>query len=211
MIIPQTIEQIIGFQATHTDWYGKPLNPDGAIGQKTRWALDMLHLHPWRQQVVASGLYDHAKGVIEVPIGSNRSPEIDKYLRWCNLDPLKNQGQGFRWCASAASYFLSTGTGLVIKLASVNQLAKSLYSTIDPLPGDLAYIVRPDGTGHCGIVLGVTPIEVMILEGNFQNRLYVVRRLRIDLQFATAIQRASIPSVGRDILLIKKDTVSTTL
>lgn len=194
-----TENEILEFQRAihHTDWFGKPLKADGIIGPVTQWAMDMATLKNWRQSVVRLSLTEHAKGIVEIPPGSNRGLEIDKYIIWCNLDPKAKKGEGFRWCAASASYALSAGSPKPIRHASVKNLSKILIPALHPQPGDLAYSLRPDGTGHCGILIGIDEIDAMINEGNSNNRMEVVRRLRANLQFGTIVQ--GLPSMVPDI------------
>ena len=200
-----TEAEILEFQkAKHnTDWWGKPLSLDGKIGPKTQWAMDITTLPEWRQSIIRLSLSECAKGIIETPPGSNRSKDIDKYIAWCGLDPHSSAGEsGYRWCAAAASYALSGGSSKPIREAGVKNLAESLIDTTDnPLPGDIAYIIRSNGTGHVGILLGINATHCMINEGNSNNRMEVVVRLRSGLKFASIGIAQRVAGVGEGIPL----------
>lgn len=207
-----TEEEIIAFQKdpSHTDWFGVPLQPDGDLGRRTRWAMDIATLPLWRQQIIRATLIEYAKGVVEIPRGSNRGEHIDKYIRWCGLDPNAcSKTVGFRWCAASAAYALSGGSPKAIRIAGVKNLAESLYPTNDPLPADLAYSLRPDGTGHCGVLLGLDISDAMINEGNSNHKMEIVCRSRNTLRFASVHPPQRIAAIGAGIPRAGTNSVTT--
>ena len=87
--------QVLEFQRTHLGADGRFLATDGVVGEATRWALEHASgaaqrsgiapslpagLGPQRTRILQVALQEHAHGVVEVPNGSNRGPEVDKYL-----------------------------------------------------------------------------------------------------------------------------------
>ncbi len=125
---PQTEEAVELFQMRSADHFSLPLDMDGKVGPLT-WAS--LFAAPEIATVTAAGSRLLAEtlifaatqiGVMEQPLGSNRGPEVDKYLQSVGIDP--SQGS-FPWCA-AFVYFCfqqaAIGLGLanpVIKTAGV--------------------------------------------------------------------------------------------
>ena len=90
------------FQIRFPDSDGNPLKPDGEIGPLT-WARLFGAPTVPINNVATSDLLDKVLevarsqiGVGEQPPGSNRGPEVDKYITCCGLNP---SGQ-FAWCAA---------------------------------------------------------------------------------------------------------------
>lgn len=166
------------FQSTHTDWTGRPLTVDGQLGPRTRWALAIADLPRWRRRVVQVACSQ--VGVVESPIGSNRGVEVDAYLRPTGLSAVP-------WCAAFVSWVLrEAGLDRPQYHASAAQLLRSLRPVVSPaLPGDVFGWANADGTGHCGLVVGVGDAldVVATVEGNSTNRVRVCWRPRMGLQF----------------------------
>lgn len=149
---------IAAFQRLRIGPDGQKLKPDGVMGPKTRWALAVERLPFWRMTVVLNSL----AWVGHTEVSPNSSPEIDLWLHACGVQP------GNPWCAAFASAMLRSA-GIQVAEASVRRLVEGMTPTGDPLPGDLSYWVNPDGTGHVGIVTGVTHDTVSTCEGNSGN------------------------------------------
>lgn len=168
-----TPEEIRAFQATRADWNGQRLSTDGVLGPKTEWALALRACGPERERIVRTA--QEYLGVVETPLGSNRSPSIDLFLQPAGI------GLGHPWCAAFVSYVLRECRVPLVKYhVSVHEMAamNPARGTSMALPGDVFYILRKDGTGHTGFIIGGSPREVMTLEGNVRNRVMVGRRDR---------------------------------
>jgi peptidoglycan hydrolase-like protein with peptidoglycan-binding domain len=88
------------FQAMHRDKNGWPLETDGKVGSITWEALFGPGTVPAVTQSNVTILIEVLKvavsqvGVMEVPPGSNKGPEVNAYLASTGLDP------GYFWCAA---------------------------------------------------------------------------------------------------------------
>lgn len=164
MIDTTNKEAVKAFQKTHTNWLNKPLVVDGDVGPQTQWALDIAALGKDREDLVRYAI--SFLGTEEKPRGSNSGPLVDQFLAYVGVKP------GNAWCCAFVCYVLRQFPYLGRpKIALVRQFADKFAEnyTGDPLPGDLGYIVRPDGTGHIFFVIGVSKTEVMTLEGNVSD------------------------------------------
>lgn len=181
------------------------LTADGVVGPKT-WqalqapvpkerAIEILKssLVPFdprllaaRLKVVEIALAEEAKDVREVPPGSNRSPEIDKYV------PAARRGDA--WCAWFVTWIYAaareegplarlTGgsTGSYMLQAAVEGTWVNAQKTlVEPYPGDVFILSGYDATGrkrisgHTGVVLQRQLVEgnwrFLTVEGNAGNR-----------------------------------------
>jgi hypothetical protein len=179
------------FQMTHQDRAGKMLSADGVVGPKTWWALENPEgdlqrsrilailpdgLGPLRRRLLSVAVSEHAKNVREQPGGSNRGPEIDKYLpqHWLRMP-------GPPWCAFFYSWVNKAGLGYwplgkregscaaARKLAAERDMWLPRQVAVDTqaiVPGD-AFIL---GRGHIGFVLRVSDTQYNTIEGNCGNR-----------------------------------------
>lgn len=178
---------IESFQREHLNHLGKKLEVDGRIGPQTAWAMSIANQHPFRRQVVERALVHVGLG--EEPIGSNRGPLIDHWLRRCGVFvPADNRPMPKNaWCAAFASYCLSVPGYPEVRLALVRDLVKK-YQEIpfeETLPGDLGFLLNPDGdtnpnndTGHVWVLTGrdTQARLTMQIEGNTGNRVAVTTR-----------------------------------
>ncbi|HET8922563.1 MAG TPA: peptidoglycan-binding domain-containing protein [Candidatus Acidoferrum sp.] len=100
---PETLEAVELFQARSVDEFGTPLKVDGRVGPMTWATLFAIELEPpvvsSSSKLLSQALVkaDLEVGVREQPLGSNRGPRVDQYLRSVGLDP--TQGS-FAWCAA---------------------------------------------------------------------------------------------------------------
>lgn len=177
------------FQARFTDADGVPLKVDGQVGSLTWEALF------GRQSVVSvteapSALLGRALeiaisqiGVMEEPPGSNRGPQVDRYVRSVGLNP---SGK-FAWCA-AFTYFCFDEASKEINRANpviktggvmahwnqagtrgVPRITKDRAVNNPSLvqPGHLFIIsIGSKGLGHTGIVERVDGGKLITIEGN---------------------------------------------
>ena len=87
------------FQSRFPDVTGAPLEIDGEVGSLTWGALFGAGTVPSQldapSDLIAAALDFAASqiGVREVPLGSNRGPQVDKYLSATGLDPIASSYQ----------------------------------------------------------------------------------------------------------------------
>lgn len=196
---------VLAFQGGHNGKDGKPLKTDGVVGPKTWWALtnpdiarqvkpgtkpDKVHelipdgITGDREAVLKVALDQLAANTREIPDGSNTGDGVTKFHQWYGMGPEP-------WCLMSAQWCLHQGMGelTIPKLAKVSTLwdrclrtgqAYKLGSGYVITPGDLFIMVHNNAkrTGHCGIVLAVSPNRqtLAVLEGNSGNRFALRRR-----------------------------------
>lgn len=188
-----TPEEIRAFQSTRADWHGVRLVVDGNLGPKTQWALDLRACGTERERIVRTA--QEFLTVVEEPLGSNRAPLIDLMVKPAGI------GFGHPWCAAFVSFVLRECRLSLAKYhVSVHEMValNPVRNTTAALPGDVFYILRNDGTGHTGFIIGGDAHELMTLEGNCQNRVMVGRRERSKIQgiIDTVPSAARMPAVS---------------
>ena len=186
---PETLAAVELFQVRSTDSFGTPLKVDGKIGPMTWAALFGIEI-PARVAISApelpSGALANAAqeiGVREEPLGSNRGPRVDQYLRAVGLDPSRGS---FPWCA-AFVYFCFNQASItlgvrnpVVRTAGVvdhwneagsrgfHRLSADECQTEPSLvqPGMIFIITTRGGQGHTGLVEEVRGMALTTIEGN---------------------------------------------
>ena len=172
------------FQSQHCDGQGHPLTIDGKVGILTWSSLfDKEIPQAKSESPVIKKVIEIAHneiGVSEVPVGSNKGPRVEEYLRNVRLGP------GFPWCAAFVFWCYSEAC---IKLHIPNPLVKvpgcmqhwkkttgtritTKQAINDPTllePGMIFIISRGDGKGHTGIVTGIQDGFILTIEGNTNN------------------------------------------
>ena len=178
------------FQARFPDVSGRPLEIDGKVGFFTWGAMfgaESVPSSPPTSSSLASAAVDFAAtqvGVLEHPLGSNRGPEVDQYLRAVGLNPV---GQSFAWCVAFTHFcYLKAAESLGrdnphIKTAGVldhwNQAGRKpgvlritkAAAISDPglvKPGSLFIIDFGGGFGHSGMVVETNSGRMITIEGN---------------------------------------------
>lgn len=194
---PALKDAVAYFQQTHQGPDGRPLNVDGVVGDSTWWALRNASgdkqrsfidgkipdgLSELRQTVLETVIAEH--GAKEVPNGSNRGPQVDKYLpKWC----VDQGGKGPPWCCFFVSWGTKTALGSypmkkrIGSCLQASRVAKKLgmWHASDgsylPRPGDAFVMLHGNGKGHIGFVLRVDPAtgRFNTVEGNCGNRVKV--------------------------------------
>lgn len=137
----------------------------------------------------------------------NRSPLIDVWLRACGVPT------GLPWCAAFASWCLeerSLQTHEVamnraavqpVACAGALKLGRMFPETRNPQLGDLMWFATDGkGAGHIGIVVAAIGLdEVVCAEGNSDNRVRYVRRLRSEVRFSsTRAECVPLPAASAD-------------
>jgi len=107
-------------------------------------------------------------GVQEVPLGSNKGPEVEKYLKSIGL------GGGFPWCMAFVYWCVNEAAiaqGVNNPLHKTGgvllQLNKSKHlESKDPVPGSIFIMDFGNGKGHAGFVEKVEGNVLHTIEGN---------------------------------------------
>lgn len=107
-------------------------------------------------------------GVHETLGRPNRSPAVDVWLRFVNLEPDDGPPGGYPWCAAFVSWCCFKGGRPIVKSASVRKLLmrNGDIEVADPFPGDVCIALMPNGTGHCGFYLKREQGRIYTLDGN---------------------------------------------
>lgn len=177
------------FQSRFPDASGLPLRVDGEIGALTWGAMFGAATVPasgGAPSRLTQAALDFAAtqiGVMEQPLGSNRGPEVDRYVQAAGLDP---RG-GFAWCVAFTHFcYLTAASGLGVpnphvKTAGVlrhwNDAARvpgarrvtKAEALADPAlvrPGALFIIDLGQGLGHSGMVVATANGRLVTIEGN---------------------------------------------
>lgn len=185
---PDTELAVKTFQARSVDDTGRPLDVDGVVGPATWGAL--FGEAPRAARVVGDSLLGKAielaraeVGVREEPLGSNRGPRVDQYLRAVGLSPT---GGSYAWCAAFAYFcFDEAARALdmanpVPKTAGVHEMWRragqsrllrlsAIQARANPervKPGQLFFLDHGGGLGHMGLVVGVQGVRLVTVEGN---------------------------------------------
>lgn len=178
------------FQTRFPDVTGRPLVVDGVVGSLTWGALFGASTVPFTSvppSPLTKAAIDFALtqiGVLENPLGSNRGPEVDTYLKAVGLDPASGS---FSWCVAFTHFCFKKGaealgvTNPHIRTPGVldhwNQAGKkakvvrvtNAKAVADPglvKPGSLFIIDLGGGLGHSGMVLEVANGRLVTVEGN---------------------------------------------
>src|SRR5215469_2866083 len=88
---PETADAVELFQARSVDQHGVPLVVDGRVGPMTWAALfgaaPVIEKAGTALQAAVLEVASTQVGVMEEPIGSNRGPKVDEYLRSVGINP----------------------------------------------------------------------------------------------------------------------------
>ena len=182
------------FQTRFTDTTGAPLKIDGEIGPIGWAVLFGTGSVPSSEEIVPDSAalsimqaaVDFARtqiGIMESPLGSNRGPEVDEYVRAAGLSP---SGK-FAWCVAFTHFCYLKAAASVgkanphIKTASVlahwNKAkdkpniirvttSQALANPALIKPGSLFIIDLGGGLGHSGIVTATANGFLDTIEGN---------------------------------------------
>jgi len=178
------------FQARFVDVTGRPLKIDGQIGSLTWGALFGAEAVPSvsdAPSALAKAALEFAAsqvGVLEQPLGSNRGPEVDEYVKSVGA-PL-----GGFWCVAFTYYCYKKAAerlgvanphvrtaGVLEHWSKAGQKAgvvritkaKALANPTLITPGSLFIIDTGGGHGHTGMVKKVENGRLVTIEGNTNN------------------------------------------
>jgi len=185
-----TLRAVKLFQARFPDASGHALLIDGKIGAIT-WSAMFGTASVPSNSIAPSSLVSEAikfaetqVGVRERPLGSNRGPEVDRYLRAVGLDPVNHS---FAWCVAFTHFCYQTAAQALgienphIKTAGVldhwNRAGRKAGVTRitknaavdDPAlvkPGCLFVIDLGGQLGHSGMVIDTANGRMTTIEGN---------------------------------------------
>ncbi|HTQ78430.1 MAG TPA: peptidoglycan-binding domain-containing protein [Thermoanaerobaculia bacterium] len=176
------------FQARFSDGDGHSLEVDGRVGPIT-WAslfgTASVPVSTAAPSPLLSGVLDFAAtqiGVREDPLGSNRGPQVDEYVRSVGGDP----AEGLAWCAAFVYFCFDKAAAAlgranpVIRTAGVidhwnkagqRKIPRVLQADAvhDPSlvqPGFIFILSSGGGHGHTGLVAEVLPGKLVTIEGN---------------------------------------------
>jgi hypothetical protein len=184
----ETAEAVQRFQARSVDIHGLALTVDGTVGPMT-WAALFAQPSPVAAQpgtaLQAKTLEIAAReiGIMESPLGSNRGPKVDEYLRYAGLNPATGS---YAWCAAFASWcFGQASTSLSVadpapKTAGAldfwNRAGSMKLHRVSPTeatanpnlvtPGMVFILSTGGGHGHVGLVEKVQGVVLTTIEGN---------------------------------------------
>jgi hypothetical protein len=120
------------------------------------------------EQFTLSKIAARDLGACEEPRGSNKGPQIEKFLRATDLD-----GDGWPWCAAAVSYWVqqwakrNNWKGRTPRIAGVAQFPvwakrNGLKCSFSPTVNDIVIFKF----SHIGVVESVGPDWIQTIEGN---------------------------------------------
>jgi hypothetical protein len=169
------------FQLQHVDAFHRPLLSDGEIGPLTWGAL-------FDEPAVAAGgggqlaraalaVAQTQIGVMEDPVGSNRGPMVDQYLRATDTAPGKFWCMAFiYWCfqqaaaqLGVANTFPRTAGCLDAWNRSANFRVQQSAARANPalvVPGSIFIFDHGGGLGHAGFVVEQRSGALRTVEGN---------------------------------------------
>jgi hypothetical protein len=180
---PMTFTAVKLFQSTHRDQLGNPLEIDGKVGAITWAVLFGVSMVPTLEHGATPLLSEALRvaasqvGIMESPVGSNRGPEVDGYLKSVGLGP------GYYWCAAFAYWCFDQAArklgrpNPVFKTAGCMnhwnktkgkkiQAAEAVENPSLLKPGQIFIINLGRGSGHTGIIEKVEGGFLQTIEGN---------------------------------------------
>jgi lysozyme family protein len=188
---PNTEHAVRLFQARSADAAGEPLEIDGIVGPKTWAALFNSPVvqpppppPPSPLTTAVLGVAAGEVGVMEDPLGSNRGPKVDQYIRATGLDPSQDS---YPWCMCFVYWcFMQAAQqahaqNLVPQNGSVHGAWEKSQNALgvtavpasaasrDPTqvkPGMVFFIDTGHNHGHAGIVVANLNSLLETIEGN---------------------------------------------
>ena len=185
---PRMKQTVRLFQMRHVDAEGQPLKADGEVGAITWAALFGPEKVPHAKvaadaflaQVLQVAVAEEQKGVREVPVNSNRGPEVNQYLKRSGVSP------GLAWCcafvywcfdeaaiASGRSNPMFKTAGCLAHWNNARQRGARRIAVADALanpslvqPGMVFVMSSGGGLGHTGFVERVEGGYITTIEGN---------------------------------------------
>lgn len=181
---PETIGAINAFQLANFGWQDGVVDPGGQTLKKLDASAGPLPPAPAPTPGAPGGAVAEKavelaltqNGVREQPLGSNRGPQVDEYIRSTDLNPPALWCMAFvYWCFKQAAGQLGVPNPMH-KTASCTNLhswakPKGLVKS-SPQRGDI-FLVRGGADGrthqHTGLVVEVNGAQIKTIEGNTNN------------------------------------------
>lgn len=185
---PKMKQTVKLFQARHVDGEGRPLRQDGEIGSLTWAALfgdDSVPASDTSSdgllaQVLSVAAAEEAKQVREVPVNSNRGPEVEQYQLRAGASPGDAWCCAFvYWCFDEAANALGSANPMVRTAGCLDHWNKApsrgakrvlaLAAKADPSlvkPGMVFIMDHGEGKGHTGLVERTAGGLLTTIEGN---------------------------------------------
>jgi len=184
---PETADAVELFQARSVDQHGVPLVVDGRVGPMTWAALfgaaPVIEKAGTALQAAVLEVASTQVGVMEEPIGSNRGPKVDEYLRSVGINPAAGS---FPWCAAFVYWcFQQAANKLAVPNPAIrsggvldcwNKAGSSGVPRISSVeaqnepalvkPGMVFVLSTGAGNGHTGLVERVDGVVLTTIEGN---------------------------------------------
>lgn len=183
------------FQSQHVDRDGRRLDSDGVVGPMTWGAIFGGATVPpkavtSRTSALAQEALNvaHAQvGVMEQPVGSNRGPQVDEYLKRVGIDPVHTTADQrywcmafVYWCVDEAAKRRSVPNPLAHTAGVIDQwnrcqnrpgvtritAADACANPSKIEPGQILILDHGGGAGHTGIISGVDGPHLTVVEGN---------------------------------------------
>lgn len=174
------------YQSQNADSLGRPLEVDGEVGSLTWGALfgnPVVNVPPSGEAAAALGVAISQIGVLEVPLGSNRGPMVDKYQIASGLGLPQGNGAGYFWCmsfvywcfkqANTATAFPKTAGCLdawnKVKKVHPQRIVSRAQALSNPAlvkPGMVFILDYGGGAGHTGFVRQSVGGALKTVEGN---------------------------------------------
>ena len=184
-----TVRAVKLFQARFPDPDGQPLKVDGVIGAVTWAALFGAAAVPAVTEAlpsIATAALAIARtqiGVREQPTGTNRGPEVDKYLLTTGLDPAAGS---YPWCIAfvywcfneaareaGVAHPLPKTAGVLTHWRKAGERGVRRITTTEAAmrpdlvqPGHVFIMDYGAGVGHAGVVVEVRGGKLVTIEGN---------------------------------------------
>jgi hypothetical protein len=184
----KTEEAVQLFQARSADQFGTPLTVDGRVGHTTWAALFATEIPaatqsetPLQEEVIR--VASSQVGAMENPLGSNRGPQVDLYLRSVGIDPASGS---FPWCAAFVYFCFQQAAsklgvanpalkdaGVLDSWSKAGTTGKHRIAASEAIhtpglvkPGLVFLLKLGSGNGHMGLVEKVEGERLTTIEGN---------------------------------------------
>lgn len=183
------------------DPWGEPLEDDGDLGPRTRWAIAISHLDPRRQDIVWRACSSVGKGETV----ANRGEWPDFLHRWCGFEPPDDPRKPLpdrAWCAEQASWCFSVDGLPVRHEAGAQALGRALRRTTLVLPGDGCWYPTGSWQGHFDVIVGVGAGELAVVGGNRRNASRLVRVRMRDVNIVTPLPVEQLPGIPPGLELV---------
>lgn len=185
---PKMKQTVLLFQTRNVDSEGRPLKQDGEIGSHTWEALfgaESVQVRPvptsaLLAQVLTVAAAEEAKKVREIPVNSNRGPDVEKYLSSVGLSGGNPWCCAFvYWCFNQTADTLGIANPMVQTGGCLDHWQRAVAAGAERItaaaarnnpgllvPGTIFIIDHGDGKGHTGLVENITSGYLTTIEGN---------------------------------------------